>query len=108
MNKDLNDEDLNELTAQYSYTKTVFDEEEVFARNTNLSQENLYECDNDDDGEMGMGLAKSDIDDADIDDDMVDIQDNPGVHKRKQRDRNSRDWNQIRTTDTQTVVSVEV
>ncbi len=106
MDEDLNDEDLNGLNAQY--TKTVFDEEKVCDRITNLSQENLYECDNDDDGEMGMGLAKSDIDDADIDDDMVDIQDNPGVHKRKQRDRNSRDWNQIRTTDTQTVVSVEV
>ena len=90
MDEDLNDEDLNELTAQYSYTKTVFDEEEVFARNTNLSQENLYECDNDDDGEMGMGLAKSDIDDADIDDDMVDIQDNPGTKEEAKRQKLTR------------------
>jgi len=87
MNKDLNDEDLNELTAQYSYTKTVFDEEKVCDRITNLSQEDLYECDiDDDDGTMGMGLAKRNIDDDDIDDDMVDIQDNP-VYKAKDAKR---------------------
>ena len=108
MDEDLNDEDLNELTAQYSYTKTVLTKKKSLIGKPTFLKKNLYECDNDDDGEMGMGLAKSDIDDADIDDDMVDIQDNPGVQKRKQRDRNSRDWNQIRTTDTQTVVSVEV
>ena len=86
MDEDLNDEDLNGLNAQY--TKTVFDEEKVCDRITNLSQEDLYECDiDDDDGTMGMGLAKRDIDDADdIDDDMADIQDNP-VYKAKDAKR---------------------
>jgi len=84
--EDLNAEDLQAFTAQY--TQTVFDDEDFFVdRTTNLSQEDLceFESPSADAGEMGLAQSDNGDGDGDIDDKMVDIQNNSVYKAKKQK-----------------------